>query len=1205
MSFARLTEVIRQTDHEIQAILDQVEAKLTRELSGGVSVESHGAVGDVTTDDTLAIQSAINEAQALGTAVIFREGHKYKITGTLEIGDGFSGSPSTKNGLKLLGQGDGPTDSELTPPGDYHYPTSLLWDGPAGGTMIQFNGPIGGIRIEGIQFEAKLGSNAAATVLDLRHVMNSEFRNLTMMHNTGLAIIQTSYHTGAADGANDNLFINVRIQPNVAGGGKAIRIGNELYGAGGILDVARNTYINCNFMGDIELRSMDSCTFINIQGGALKIYPPADNLALPMGCSFYNCPMLIDSSTGANWAGANGMQFFPHPTVDIPGAPSALWASGITSDGILFGPKFTVDTGLEFGSNGRIIGRLPIHGEASGNDAFARLGKLSTVGSAEIGIQLGRSGPTSGVAIIQAAKEGVGAHNLSVQPSGGNLIIGAATSGLSKVEINHSLAAPSTIGDDPSGFLRLVDVAGSRSFVFGVSPSMAWLTSFDKNDNSIHYDIGINPDGGKVLFGGQLQSPSYVSQTTGWAIGSAGAADFRHLYTDNLQAKSFILDLEQALAGGQIISKSVAEVALDFTLPAAGGAASLTVNDLPSAPNMAVFQSGDIVRLRQFSRAGGALTIADAWGVVTSYLDNAGGTQSWTFTRSSGALAGTASGTISAKTLALDYGTTGNGIYEVNAIDGIYGVNAPYWQINTWATHPQNGQVVRVRGGNLKGITGVTEYGLYAGDGSILDTNRYLRITDQNFELKNLGLKIYQGVELAISLEPTIPYLALGNPMPTTYLQNSTSGIWMGHTGSSVYKLRIGTTNESGVLTAGLTWDGTALNVIGSGTFSGTVTATAGAIGGFSIGADYIRDTVDSFGLASTVTGGDDVRFWAGATFANRATAPFRLTESGVLWAASNVIRMDETGLAVFSTNNDQFVAFYQGADGVGKLWADTSYRMNMLSFNPTTGPSAVALHALNIDGGSANFNLMKPSGAGAHAILFSSSSELTGFLIGNVNTSVTPNAMLDVRGALQINLNSGVPPAGLTGTVFQLAGANSTNTRMLFDTFGTANPAFDFRRAPGTMASPTPIQSGDNLGQLNWLGYGATAYSSGARAAIRAAAMQTWTDSVQSTYISFLTAPTGSASSAEAMRLTGDKNLGLIATAFGASASGVFGIANGIEPTTSPADMLQIYCVDLSAGNATLGLRTETAVVTEAVVSDRTLSIKVNGVVYKVLLKS
>lgn len=66
-------------------------------------------------------------------------------------------------------------------------------------------------------------------------------------------------------------------------------------------------------------------------------------------------------------------------------------------------------------------------------------------------------------------------------------------------------------------------------------------------------------------------------------------------------------------------------------------------------------------------------------------------------------------------------------------------------------------------------------------------------------------------------------------------------------------------------------------------TESGAIVGTSGAIGGFDIGTDYIRDAGNSFGLASTVTGGDDVRFWAGAAYASRSTAPFRVTESGVM----------------------------------------------------------------------------------------------------------------------------------------------------------------------------------------------------------------------------------------------------------------------------------------------------------------------------------
>lgn len=80
------------------------------------------------------------------------------------------------------------------------------------------------------------------------------------------------------------------------------------------------------------------------------------------------------------------------------------------------------------------------------------------------------------------------------------------------------------------------------------------------------------------------------------------------------------------------------------------------------------------------------------------------------------------------------------------------------------------------------------------------------------------------------------------------------------------------------------------LDASGNASFTGTITAPAGNIGGFEIGADYIRDTANSFGLASTVTGGDDVRFFAGASFANRATAPTRLTEGGAFTANNATI---------------------------------------------------------------------------------------------------------------------------------------------------------------------------------------------------------------------------------------------------------------------------------------------------------------------------
>src|SRR3990172_3968712 len=78
--------------------------------------------------------------------------------------------------------------------------------------------------------------------------------------------------------------------------------------------------------------------------------------------------------------------------------------------------------------------------------------------------------------------------------------------------------------------------------------------------------------------------------------------------------------------------------------------------------------------------------------------------------------------------------------------------------------------------------------------------------------------------------------------------------------------------------------------VAANATITGSITATSGMIGGFEIGSDYVRDIADSMGLASTVTADDDVRFWAGNTFANRAIAPFRVTEAGVLTATSGTV---------------------------------------------------------------------------------------------------------------------------------------------------------------------------------------------------------------------------------------------------------------------------------------------------------------------------
>jgi hypothetical protein len=108
-----------------------------------------------------------------------------------------------------------------------------------------------------------------------------------------------------------------------------------------------------------------------------------------------------------------------------------------------------------------------------------------------------------------------------------------------------------------------------------------------------------------------------------------------------------------------------------------------------------------------------------------------------------------------------------------------------------------------------------------------------------------------------------------------------------------------------------------------SATISGSITATTGSIGGFNIGSGYIRDSANSFGLASTVTGGDDVRFWAGDTFANRASAPFRVTEAGVFTATTGSF----AGSVTIGTGGNQITI--NGSTGVISSTGTTSWSLS------------------------------------------------------------------------------------------------------------------------------------------------------------------------------------------------------------------------------------------------------------------------------------
>lgn len=116
------------------------------------------------------------------------------------------------------------------------------------------------------------------------------------------------------------------------------------------------------------------------------------------------------------------------------------------------------------------------------------------------------------------------------------------------------------------------------------------------------------------------------------------------------------------------------------------------------------------------------------------------------------------------------------------------------------------------------------------------------------------------------------------------------------------------------------------------------------------------------------------------------------------------------------------------------------------------------------------------------------------------------------------------------------------------------------FRKARGTIAAPTVITTADELGFINFAGYsGAGGYVTGA--AIKAYSSGTVATTRVPANLRFYTgtdaAPTVLT---ERMRLDNLGNVGIGTISFGTSAEKTLGIFEGVAPTTSPADVSQVW---------------------------------------------
>jgi len=212
-----------------------------------VSVKDFGAVGDGTTDDTTAIQNAVNWCQSNSWPMLWVPPSIYKITSTITV---------TKP-VKFVGYGNG-----FEANGNFPATTisKFLWAGNSTTPVLSFSGiNFGGFGIEGLEVD---GNNVALKCVVIDGCVGGKFDDLTCRNWSGANSIGLHLTATTTNTCSWHLFHNLNMDC-VNGGNAAIRLSGFL----GLGNACHNTFINtrishganCN---GIALGGCDNISFI-------------------------------------------------------------------------------------------------------------------------------------------------------------------------------------------------------------------------------------------------------------------------------------------------------------------------------------------------------------------------------------------------------------------------------------------------------------------------------------------------------------------------------------------------------------------------------------------------------------------------------------------------------------------------------------------------------------------------------------------------------------------------------------------------------------------------------------------------------------------------------------------------------------------------------------------------------------------------------
>lgn len=290
-----------------------------------------------------------------------------------------------------------------------------------------------------------------------------------------------------------------------------------------------------------------------------------------------------------------------------------------------------------------------------------------------------------------------------------------------------------------------------------------------------------------------------------------------------------------------------------------------------------------------------------------------------------------------------------------------------------------------------------------------------------------------------------------------------------------------------------------------SGTTNRITVATGTTTPAIDISASYVGQTsITTLGTIGTGT-------WNGTTIAIAKGGTGQTTAN----AAFNALSPMTTGGDII----------YGGASGVGTRLPNGTNGQVLTSSGGTTPPTWTTPGTGTVTG----------TGVSGRVTYWNGTSSITSastFLFDGTNLGIgaAPDSLLTVSRQATIQ-------TAVSGSTAHFVGLDANPLRFTLDTHntGTAGTAFMFRRSRGTSASPTAVSSGDTIGSLNALGYGAIGYAAASTGLISFKATENFTDTAMGTAAVIFTTPTGSVTAAESARfLSTGLNLGVTGTLTG-----------------------------------------------------------------------